>query len=78
MDQKRGRELLDEILAAMPEDLRDAFVLFEVEGIAVAEIATLLEIPIGTVSSRIRRAREVFQKKVNRLVRSAGDGGADR
>jgi RNA polymerase sigma-70 factor (ECF subfamily) len=77
LDQKRARELLDGILLAMPEDLRDAFVLFEVEGIGIAQIATMLEIPIGTVSSRIRRARELFQKRVNRLVRSA-DTGAKR
>jgi RNA polymerase sigma-70 factor (ECF subfamily) len=69
IDQKRARELLDTVLASMPEDLRDALVLFEIEGVPIAQIAEVLEIPIGTVGSRIRRARDLFQKKVDRLVR---------
>jgi RNA polymerase sigma-70 factor (ECF subfamily) len=75
VDQKRARELLDEVLAEMPEDLREVFVLFEVEGIGVAQIASLLGVPLGTVGSRIRRARELFEKKVNRRVRSSPMGG---
>jgi RNA polymerase sigma-70 factor (ECF subfamily) len=74
VDQKRARELLDEVLGTMPEDLREVFVLFEVEGIKVAEIALLLGIPLGTVGSRIRRARELFEKKVNRRVRPFQSG----
>ena len=74
VDQKRARELLDDLLATMPEDFRQEFVLFEVEDIGVAQIATMLGIPIGTVGSRIRRAREWFQKAVARRVRPAGGG----
>jgi RNA polymerase sigma-70 factor, ECF subfamily len=70
VDQKRARELLDAVLASMPDDARDVFVLFEIEGVPLAQIAETLAIPVGTVSSRIRRARELFQKKVNRLSRS--------
>ncbi len=69
LDQKRARELLDDVLASMPEDLRDALVLFEIEGVPIAQIAEVLDIPVGTVGSRIRRARELFQKKVDRLIR---------
>ncbi len=56
-DQKRLRALLDEVLAAMPEELREVFVLFELEEMTTPEIATLLEIPTGTAASRLRRAR---------------------
>jgi RNA polymerase sigma-70 factor, ECF subfamily len=76
VDQKRARVLLDQVLATMPEELRDVFVLFEVEGIGVAQIATSLGIPVGTVGSRIRRARELFHKRVGALARSTGSGGA--
>jgi RNA polymerase sigma-70 factor, ECF subfamily len=76
VDQKRARELLDEVLGSMPEDLREVFVLFEVEGVTIAEISSLLGIPMGTVSSRIRRARELFEKKVHTRVRSSSPGGS--
>jgi RNA polymerase sigma-70 factor (ECF subfamily) len=78
VDQKRARELLTLVLNEMPEEQREAFVLFEVEGLGVAEIASALAIPIGTVGSRIRRARDFFQKKVQRLVRASNAGGQTR
>ena len=46
----------------MTEDLRTAFVLFEIEGLTQREIGTALEIPEGTVASRVRRAREEFKR----------------
>jgi RNA polymerase sigma-70 factor (ECF subfamily) len=74
VDRKRARELLDAVLATMPPELRTAFVLFELEDIAVPEIAAVLAIPVGTVASRIRRAREVFQKRVREFTRPKGGG----
>ena len=44
----------------MTQDLRTAFVLFELEGLSVPEIAEVVKIPTGTVASRLRRAREQF------------------
>lgn len=76
-DQKRLRALLDEVLAAMPEDLREVFVLFELEELSTPEIATLLEIPTGTAASRLRRAREEFDRRVARL-NAASSRGAKR
>ena len=67
IDQKRARELLDNILSRMSEDLRAVFVLHEIEKITMAEIADALEIPPGTVASRLRRAREDFDKRVARV-----------
>lgn len=62
VDQKRLREWLDEVLSAMPDDLRAVFVLFELEELSSQEIARHLELPVGTVASRLRRARDVFSQ----------------
>jgi RNA polymerase sigma-70 factor (ECF subfamily) len=72
LDQKRMRELSDSMLEAMNLELRTAFVLFELEGFSVPEIAELLEIPTGTAASRLRRAREIFQKTVAQLKKAQG------
>ncbi len=66
IDQQRARAALDDILAGMEIDLRAVFVLFELEEMTMAEIATLLECPAGTVASRLRRARAEFQAAVKR------------
>lgn len=73
-DQRRLRALLDEVLAAMPEELREVFVLFELEEMSTPEIATLLEIPTGTAASRLRRAREEFDRRVTRLTAASSRG----
>ena len=75
-EQKRARALLDEVLDSLPMELRAVFVLFELEELPSADIAEVLAIPIGTVASRLRRAREEFQRIVARLkAREAFDGG---
>ena len=60
LQQRQMRQLLDEVLDCMPEDLRTIFVLHEIEGLEVRQVAELVEIPVGTASSRLRRAREEF------------------
>lgn len=74
-DRKRVRALLDKVLEAMPMDLRVSFVLFELEEMPLHQIATLLSIPIGTVASRLRRARTEFQRLVARLRASGNPRG---
>ena len=59
--------MLDRILEQMDLDLRAVFVLFELEELTTSEIAALLEIPTGTVASRLRRARETFEEQVTRF-----------
>ncbi len=67
LDQKRARELLDEVLETMAPDLRMVFVLYELEELSMIEISSALEIPQGTVASRLRRARADFRERVRAL-----------
>jgi RNA polymerase sigma-70 factor (ECF subfamily) len=73
IDQGRARIELEAILDGMPLDLRAIFVLFELEQITMAEIAVILELPPGTVASRLRRAREHYQAAVKRLAARSRD-----
>ncbi len=66
-DQARARALLDGVLETMPSDLRAVFALYEIEEMTMAEIAQLLALPPGTVASRLRRAREQFEREVERI-----------
>jgi len=75
LDRKRLRQALDELLEGWPEDIRVAFVLFELEGLSVPEIAQVTETKLGTVASRLRRARELFQVGAKRLRARAAAGG---
>jgi RNA polymerase sigma-70 factor, ECF subfamily len=72
LDRQRARALLDRVLGALPMDLRAVFVLFELEGLTMLEIATISAIPPGTVASRLRRAREAFQEAVRSLTSRQG------
>ena len=67
VSQKQARAMLDEALASLGPELREAFVLFELEGVPTAEIAEIVGIPEGTVASRLRRAREKFEIACKRL-----------
>jgi RNA polymerase sigma-70 factor (ECF subfamily) len=68
VDQKHARELLDVVLDTLPLDLRTVLMLSEGEELTMAEIAALLDVPPGTVASRLRRARQAFQAEVDKLV----------
>jgi RNA polymerase sigma-70 factor (ECF subfamily) len=67
VERREARAILDDVLEALPFDLRTVFVLFELEELSAPEIAQLVGIPTGTVASRLRRAREEFRKAVNRV-----------
>jgi RNA polymerase sigma-70 factor (ECF subfamily) len=61
----------------MPVELSAVFVLFELEGLTMAEIAPLLSLAPGTVASRLRRAREDFRDRARRVrdATAQGKGG---
>ena len=69
LEQKRRRALFYQILSTMEPDLQTIFVLFELEGMLTKDIAIALDLPIGTVASRLRRAREDFTEKATRVMR---------
>jgi RNA polymerase sigma-70 factor (ECF subfamily) len=71
LEQRRARELLDTALHGMALELRSIFVLYEIEEMNVPEIAELLNLPVGTVSSRLRRARQTFKSRVEKLQRAS-------
>lgn len=71
-DQKRARDLLDQILQRMEAPLRDVFVLYEIEGLTIPEVAEVVAIPGGTAASRLRRAREAFRVAVQRVAGEPG------
>jgi RNA polymerase sigma-70 factor (ECF subfamily) len=62
-------------IAALPEDLRTAIMLREMDGMSYEEIATTMECPIGTVRSRIFRAREAIDEKLKPLIGGHTEGG---
>jgi len=65
------RNMLDAVLEPLPIELRSVLVLFELEGMTSDEIAEMLELPTGTVASRLRRGRELAMASAKRL-RAAG------
>jgi RNA polymerase sigma-70 factor (ECF subfamily) len=75
LDLRRARDHLDRILDGMSLELRAVFVLFELDERTMAEIAELLDLPVGTVASRLRRARAEFRSKANSIpARTVGGG----
>ena len=56
----QGTETVDRALAALPLHLRECLVLRELEELSYREIATVLEVPVGTVMSRLWRARQAL------------------
>jgi RNA polymerase sigma-70 factor (ECF subfamily) len=70
LDQRQvALQLLERILEGMDPDLVSVFTLYEIEGLSSPEIAELLSIPLGTVASRLRRARESFRSRAARVER---------
>jgi len=63
-DQQRAIDLMGRILEGMSLDLRTVFILSELEGMTMPEVAALVQIPVGTAASRLRRAREAFRTAV--------------
>lgn len=63
-------QLCDLVLSKVDPDLAEVFVLYELEGLTSPEIAQLLEIPLGSVASRLRRAREQFRAAAARVQKS--------
>jgi RNA polymerase sigma-70 factor, ECF subfamily len=61
-------ETVEAAMADLPEDLRTAITLREIEGLSYEEIANVMDCPIGTVRSRIFRAREAIAERLRPLL----------
>lgn len=77
LDGARARELLYRLLSELEESLRTVFVMYELEQMTMQEIADVLDLPLGTVASRLRRARDDFRARLERHRARAG-GGRDK
>jgi RNA polymerase sigma-70 factor (ECF subfamily) len=68
------RGIVNSAIEALPEELKTAIVLRELDGLSYEEIAAAMECPVGTVRSRIFRAREAIDKR----LREVFEGGLGR
>jgi RNA polymerase sigma-70 factor, ECF subfamily len=68
------RDTVNRAIGELPEDLRTAIVLRELEGLSYEEIAESMDCPVGTVRSRIFRAREAIDRRLKEVF----DGGLGR
>lgn len=71
--QEELRRTVERAMASLPEELRTAIMLRELDGLSYEEIAQAMDCPIGTVRSRIFRAREAIDASIAALA-----GGAER
>jgi RNA polymerase sigma-70 factor (ECF subfamily) len=78
LEQRELIRLLDGVLDTLPLEQRAVFTMFEMEGLTGEEIATALSLPLGTVRSRLRLARQAFCRAAEQLppdVRAVLAGG---
>jgi RNA polymerase sigma-70 factor (ECF subfamily) len=73
LQSKQIGQTINAAMEALPEELRNAIVLREIEGLSYEEIAAEMNCPIGTVRSRIFRAREAVAEKLKPLLDTASD-----
>jgi RNA polymerase sigma-70 factor, ECF subfamily len=72
LDHEQRKQRLDVALATLPDEQRQVFVLYELEGFSLPEIARTLLIPLGTATSRLRRARQAFEAWVDEHLSPRG------
>ena len=70
---KEIAQTVNEAMEALPEELKTAIVLREIEGLSYEDIANVMNCPIGTVRSRIFRAREAIAQKLRPLLDTSED-----
>jgi RNA polymerase sigma-70 factor (ECF subfamily) len=70
---KQVAETVNQTLAELPDELRTAITLREIEGLSYEDIANIMNCPIGTVRSRIFRAREAIAEKLKPMIGTQKD-----
>lgn len=63
---------LAEAIARLPDDFRTVLILCDIEGLSYEEIAEFVDIPLGTVRSRLHRARRILRKELSEYARKRG------
>ena len=69
--REREAQLIEQCLKRLPAQFRETLALFELEGWSYKAIAAALNVPLGTVMSRLSRARRLLQQELTRCVDSA-------
>ena len=76
MEDKMYREMMDdevsEALARLPEDFRTVVMLCDVENFTYEEIANMLDVPIGTIRSRLHRGRNLLRSQIEKYAKKKG------
>ncbi len=67
LERRQALAFLDEVLGQLGDELREVFVLCEIEELPASEVANITGLPPGTVASRLRRARHKFDEHARRL-----------
>ena len=62
------KKIVFDTINNLQEELKTAITLREIEGLSYEEIAEIMDCPVGTVRSRIFRAREIIESKINPLI----------
>ena len=65
---ERLNQVVENAISRLPQDLKSAIVMREYEGMSYEDISAILECPIGTVRSRIFRARESIEREVKNII----------
>jgi RNA polymerase sigma-70 factor (ECF subfamily) len=73
LQTKQIAEAVNKAVEALPDELRTAITLREIEGLSYEEIAQMMDCPIGTVRSRIFRAREAIAEKIRPMLGTGKD-----
>jgi len=68
LERSRMRAAMDHLIEELELDVREVFILFELEEMTMVEIARMLGLPAGTVASRLRRARAAFRESAERMA----------
>lgn len=71
------KQVVEDAIQALPEDLRTAVTLREFEGLSYEDIADIMDCPVGTVRSRIFRAREAIERQVKVQIDGVSDSAGD-
>jgi RNA polymerase sigma-70 factor, ECF subfamily len=74
LSRQQDRNVVNEALARLPVELREALVLREMQELSYKEIASIQDIPVGTVMSRLSRGRQMLLRQLQRTVAGVGHG----